>query len=91
MLFHILLHLSSNHFSSYSLSSVFLQCTVEKNEGALSTHLSGSVEPDPGLRMSISGDLVNSMSGLAALPNISSLVGVLTVSDGQTEGESFLQ
>lgn len=88
MVFPLPLYISlSNHLSPYSLCSVFLQCTVEKNGGALSAHLSGSLEDDPGLRMSISGDLVNSMSTLTALPNISSLVGVLTISGGQTEGK----
>ncbi|XP_065125287.1 uncharacterized protein [Paramisgurnus dabryanus] len=78
------IHLAANSSSK----SVFLQCTVEQNEGTLSAHL--SLEHDPGLRMSLSGDLVNSFSDLAALPNITTVVGVLTQSDGQTEGELTL-
>lgn len=53
----------------------------------LSAHLSG-VLPHDQLQLSLSGDLVNSIRDLAALPNSASLVGVLTQSKGLTEGKS---
>jgi len=49
-------------------------------------HLSG-ILPHDQLRMSLSGDLVNSMRDLTALPNSVSLVGVLTQSKGLIEGK----
>lgn len=75
-------------FSSFFfLSSVFLHCTVNKEEETFIAHLSG-ILPHDQLRLSVSGDLVNSIQDLAALPNSASLVGVLTQSKGLTEGKS---
>ncbi|ROJ13809.1 hypothetical protein DPX16_19684 [Anabarilius grahami] len=72
-----------------SSESVFLHCTVNKEEETFIARLSG-ILPHDQLRLSLSGDLVNSIQDLAALPNSASLVGVLTQSKGQTEGELTL-
>ncbi|XP_051722649.1 uncharacterized protein LOC127497907 isoform X1 [Ctenopharyngodon idella] len=79
------IHLAANSSSE----SVFLHCTVKKEEETFIAHLSGFLPHDQ-LRLSLSGDLVNSIRDLAALPNSASLVGVLTQSKGLTEGELTL-
>lgn len=84
--FYFLLSIIS-FLSFFFLSSVFLHCTVKKEEETFIAHLSGILAPDQ-LRLSLSGDLVNSIRDLTALPNSASLVGVLTQSKGLTEGKS---
>ncbi|XP_039517178.1 uncharacterized protein LOC120471430 [Pimephales promelas] len=75
------------HLAAISSSESFvLHCTVKKEEEMFRAHLSG-ILPHDQLRMSLSGDLVNSMRDLTALPNSVSLVGVLTQSKGLIEGE----
>lgn len=73
--------------SFFFLSRFFLHCTVKKEEEMFTAHLSG-ILPHDQLRLSLSGDLVNSIRDLTALPNSASLVGVLTQSKGLIEGKS---
>ncbi|XP_016386351.1 uncharacterized protein LOC107722497 [Sinocyclocheilus rhinocerous] len=77
------IHLAANSSSE----SVFLQCTVRKEEETFNAHLSGTLPDDQEWRLSLSADIFNSIQDLAALPNSASLVGVLTQSKGLTEGE----
>lgn len=86
-IFFLLSIISFQLLSFFFLSSVFLHCTVKKEEETFIAHLSG-ILPHDQLRLSLSGDLVNSIRDLAALPNSASLVGVLTLSKGLTEGKS---
>ncbi|XP_056320730.1 uncharacterized protein LOC130234526 [Danio aesculapii] len=73
-------------YANCSSERVFLQCTVKKEEETFSAHLTGSLPHDK-LHLSLSGDVVNSIQDLSALPNSVSMVGVLTQSKGLTEGE----
>ncbi len=82
---HFFVYITYNYFS---LSSLFLQCTVKKKEETFSAHLSGTLPHDQELQLSLSADIFNSIQDLAALPNSASLVGVLTQSKGLTEGKS---
>uniref|UniRef100_A0A9J7Z687 Si:dkeyp-106c3.1 n=1 Tax=Cyprinus carpio carpio TaxID=630221 RepID=A0A9J7Z687_CYPCA len=77
------IHLAANSSSE----SVFLQCTVKKEEETFNAHFSGTLPDDQEWRISLSADIFNSIQDLAALPNSASLVGVLTQSKGLTEGE----
>ncbi|XP_073779106.1 uncharacterized protein si:dkeyp-106c3.1 isoform X4 [Danio rerio] len=73
-------------YANCSSERVFLQCRVKKEDETFSAHLTGSLPHDK-LHLSLSGDVVNSIQDLSALPNSVSMVGVLTQSNGLTEGE----
>ncbi|KAJ8356852.1 hypothetical protein SKAU_G00196460 [Synaphobranchus kaupii] len=78
------LQLSAN-ISTDRLSALF--ALAQEGGGALEARLGGAVEHSPGLWVSISGALQNSLPSLKVLPPALGLKGVLRQSPRLTEGE----
>ncbi|KAK3567891.1 hypothetical protein QTP86_027307 [Hemibagrus guttatus] len=76
------LHLSANSSSD----SFFVLCALRKSDEVFQAQLNAALEQNPGLRLSLLGDLNVSLSGVSVLTHVSSLAGLLDQAKGLTEG-----
>ncbi|KAB5579798.1 hypothetical protein PHYPO_G00199100 [Pangasianodon hypophthalmus] len=80
------LHLRTNSSSD----SCYVLCALRKSDQMFQARLSTALAQNPGLRLSLVGDLNVSLSGVSVLPRISSLAGLLDQAKGLTEGHLTL-
>ncbi|XP_058251674.1 apolipophorins isoform X3 [Hemibagrus wyckioides] len=76
------LHLSANSSSD----SFFVLCALRKSDEVFQAQLNAALEQNPGLRLSLLGDLNVSLSGVSVLTHVSSLAGLLDQAKCLTEG-----
>ncbi|TSS97525.1 Vitellogenin [Bagarius yarrelli] len=81
------LHLSANSSSD----SFFVLCALRKSDEMFQAQLLTALKRNPGLQLSLFGDLNMSVSGVSVLPNVSSLAGLLEQAPGAIQGHLMLK
>lgn len=77
-----------NHYICSSLS-FFVLCALRKSDEMFQAQLNGALTQNPGLRLSLLGDLNVSLSGISVLPCVSRVAWLLDQEKGLTEGRQL--